>query len=101
MVATAVGTVADMSVGTDMFSDGIDSGTGGTLGAGSVSVLFCAGGATSNTVFEGIGIDTFFLFFIGADKDAGIAGSFAIWFHLASQQMLALQQLLVSRPVLT
>jgi hypothetical protein len=34
-----------------------------------------AGGATSDTVFDGIGIDTSFFFFVGADKNAGSAGS--------------------------
>jgi hypothetical protein len=45
MAATAVGAAADAAagelVGTETFSDGADSGTGGVLGAGSTLVSFC------------------------------------------------------------
>jgi hypothetical protein len=49
---------------SEMFLDGADSRTGGVLGTVSTLVSFfagsagSAGGATSNTVFDKIGIDT-------------------------------------------
>jgi hypothetical protein len=47
------------------------AGVGAFIGEGAGST----GGTASDTVFDGIGIDTSFFFFVGADKDAGSARS--------------------------
>jgi hypothetical protein len=45
----------------------VTAGVGVFIGEGAGG----AGSAASDTVFDGIGIDTSFFFFVGADKDAG------------------------------
>jgi hypothetical protein len=66
-----VGVTADVGA-----FNGEGAGAAGSAGSARVAGnTGGAGGAASDTVFDGIGIDTFFFFFVGADKDAGSTGS--------------------------